>query len=317
MQYKLVTTKQGQIPINEIKEGTEVLCMGEWKKSPKPIQGTALKCSFELLPTTTFEKTFASHKREVSINHCLILAQTKEKMPELSIRGYFKENKKSRCTLIKGLQDLTYWLPRFIKLYDQPMIPGITEIGFNLYHSPKKFNELKDDELSERNLEYVLEGMIRRTFCYDNGKYVIIPSTSWTETTRIVLRLLDIECENRRNGSTVVKNPINMYRHIRDDYNKKRIKDEDIVYNLKRSNELPPYTNGYNIIKKEEVTDWILPGINPDINGINPKNCYENGFTQMNVIRPEYTIPTGITDTIRDYSSQYLKDNFYALLTKN
>ena len=58
-------------------------------------------------------------------------------------------------------------------------------------------------------------------------------------------------------------------------HTKKKIKDEDIVYNLKKSTTLPLYTNGHKILKKEEVQDWILPGINPDINCINPLNCYE------------------------------------------
>ena len=141
-----------------------------------------------------------------------------------------------------------------------------------------------------------------------------MPSTSWNETIRIVLRLLDIECENHKNGCTVVRNPVSMYRHIKDDYMKSKLKDEDIVFNLKRSNKLPPYTNGYKIIEKKEVEDWILPGINPDINGINPMNCHESGFTKMSVIRPEKNIPTGLNDTIRDYSSQYLSDNFHYIL---
>ena len=46
MKYNLVTTKNGQFPINEIKEGVEVLCHGEWIKAPKPIKSTVITCSF-------------------------------------------------------------------------------------------------------------------------------------------------------------------------------------------------------------------------------------------------------------------------------
>ena len=279
-QYRLVTTKNGNVPITEIKEGTEVLSMGEWKISPKPVKGKAIRCTFDLLPTTTFEKQFTDYKREVSICHSIKLNPTKEPMPELSIRGYFKEDKKTSMTTFKGWEDLGYWLPKFIKLYDCPLMPYPTAIGFNIDHYVKKFTELIDEELTERNLEYILEGMLRKSFCYANGKYQILPSSSWSETHKIVLRLLDIECENFQTNRTVVRNPISLYRHIKDDYNKSRIKDEDIVYNLKKSTSLPLYTNGYKIIKKEEVEDWILPGINPDINTISPINCYEEGFTR-------------------------------------
>ena len=47
-QYKLITTKNGNVPITEIKEGTEVLSMGEWKISQKPVKGKAIKCTFDL-----------------------------------------------------------------------------------------------------------------------------------------------------------------------------------------------------------------------------------------------------------------------------
>ncbi len=307
--YKLITTKKGQVPIDKIQEGTEVLCMGEWKKSPKPVLGTCLKCSFQTLPTTTFEKTFVTHKREVSICHAIILQQTKEFMPELSIRGYFKENKKSMWTVFKGTEDIPYWVPRFIRLYDEPIMPFITAIGFNLYHSSKKFGDLQGEELTERNLEYILEGMTRRSFCYDNGKYHILPINSWTETIRITMRLLDIECDVFKDGICVVKNPISFYRHIKDEYTKKKIKDEDIVYNLKKSTTLPLYTNGHKILKKEEVQDWILSGINPDINCINPLNCYEEGFTKKKWVW---------ADPVKDGREiGLLKNNFFSQFQNN
>lgn len=279
-QYKLITTREGNVPIEEIKEGTEVLSLGEWKIAPKPIQAKAIRCHFDLLPTTTFEKQFGDYKREVSICHCIKLKPTTEPKPELAIRGYFKEDKSAAMTLFKGWDTLSYWLPKFIKLYDCPLLPYPTAIGFNIDHYVKKFDKLTEEELTERNLEYILEGMIRRSFCFANGKYQIMPSTSWNETHKIVMRLLDIECENFQTQRTVIRNPISFYRHIKDDYNKSKIKDEEIVYNLKKSTTLPLYTNGYKITKKEEVIDWVLPGINPDVNTMNPINCYDKGFTK-------------------------------------
>ena len=311
-QYKLIITKdRGLVPIEDISEGEEVFCFGEWKKSPAPEKHICIKCTFDLLPTTTFEKKFAAYKREVSINHLMPLSPTKLPKPELSIRGFFKENKKHSRTVFKNWKDVPYWLPRFIRMFNQPFIPYSTQIGWSLDNfNPYKFTELKDDELTERNLEYILEGMTRHTFSYDMGKYKTLPYTQWNETHKIVMRLLDIECDIHYD-ETVVKNPINFYRHIKDDYTKALIKDEDIIFNLRRSNELPHYTNGYQIKEKEEVIDWVLPGINPDINGMNPLNCHEEGFTRLDSINPlDYTHKRG------NGSGVYLEDNLYKLSEK-
>ena len=316
--YKLITTRDGLVPIEEIKEGTEVLSLGEWKPAPKPIMGTCLRCEFDTLPTTIFNKEDVNFKREVSISHTIKLNEGENK-PELAIRGYFKEDCKNAMTVIKGLDSLNYWLPKFIEFYNEPMMPFITAIGFNLYHQVKKFGPLRTEEITERNLEYILEGMNRRTFTYSSNKYGIMPSSSWNETHRLTLRLLDIECNVSKNGDTIVHNPIQFYKHIKDDYTKSLIKDEDIVYNLKRSTELPPYTNEHKILKKTEVQDWILPGINPDINTINPKNCYESGFTKMPLINPTATTKEYYDSRwnvmVKRSCGNYIENNFYAILT--
>ncbi len=317
--YRLVTSKtRGLIPIYEVVENEEILCFGEWKRSSKPEPGTCLECSFDLLPTTIFDKTNATHKREVSICHDIFLKPTTDYKPELSVRGFFKENKTEGQFVFNDWADLPYWLPRLIKIYNQPFFPVASQIGWNIYDvNLIKFDELKDEELTERNLEYVLEGMIRRTFSYGMGKYNIMPYTSWNETHKMVLRLLDIECDIHSN-KTVVRNPINLYRHIRDDYNKARIKDEEIVYNLRRSNRLPLYTNGYKIKSKKEITDWILPGLNPDINGISTENCYEKGFTFLRSISTtESVIKTCSSGEYECKSSNsYLPDNLFKFCSK-
>ena len=276
--YKLITTKNGQVPIEQIKEGDEVLSMGKWVSSPKPIKVPCIKCSFSFLPTTVFEKQFVECCHSVSACHNIILNKDCEDKPELSIRSFFKEDKKSTLTTFNGLEDLTYWLPRFIKLYDEPMIPSITNVGFSLAHGKKDFDNLTADELTERNLEYILEGILRRSFGFYNRKYHLSRITAWTETHRITLRLLDIECDVFQSSDVAVRNPIQLYKHIRDEYNKSKISDDEIVYNLRREYRLPEYTCGYEIINKEEVEDWVLPGINPDINTINPCNIYGGAY---------------------------------------
>jgi hypothetical protein len=104
-----------------------------------------------------------------------------------------------------------------------------------------------------------------------------------------------------------------MYRHIKDDYIKSKVKDEEIVYNHRRSNRLPLYTNGYKIKDKKEVTDWILPGLNPDINGINPINCWEKGFTRLQSIASEEYYTRTVKEKTEEIKSPglYLQDNLY------
>ena len=270
----LITTRQGQIPIEEIKEGTEVLSMGKWVLSPKPIKTKCIQCSFKSLPTTCFQKEFIQNKQSVSACHNIILAKNNIDKPELVILGYFKNDKKCSVTVFKGLDSLTYWLPKFIKLYDEPILPQITDIGYNLVHHKKTFEQLEVDELSERNLEYILEGMLRKCFLFNNCKYHLPQITRWNEIHRIVIRLLDIECDVFQNNDVAIRNPVQLYRHIKDDYNKSKISDEEIVYNLKREYRLPEYTTGYEILKQTEVEDWILPNINPDVNTLNPDDIY-------------------------------------------
>lgn len=275
MQYKLITTKKGQVPIEEITEGTEVYSMGEWKVSPKPVKGICLKCSFDTLPTTIFEKTFATHKREVSVNHYPVIKQTEEFRDELSIRGYFKEDFDTSIGHIPfaGYETITYWYPKFIRLFGQTGDITLTENGINLNIKRHKLEELSGEDLTERNLEYYLEGMTRKMFFYSNLKYHL--KITLNESDRIVLRLLGIDCISSTDGS-LVTNDIALLKHIKDNYTKSKITDEMIVCSLKKNIELPEYTNDNMIIKKEECVDWILPGINPDINCINPLNCYES-----------------------------------------
>ena len=317
--YNLITTKKGLVPIEEIEEGTEVLSMGKWVVSPKPTIGTVIQCTFDTLPATSFNKKDVSFKREVSICHNILLNKGDDKK-ELSIRGFFKEDKNTKQTTFKGLDDMLYWLPRFIKYYDEPMLPFVTALGFNLYHHKMPPHPLSTNEITERNLEYILEGMNRRTFSYSNGKYNIMPITSWNETHRLTMRLLDIECDVHKDN-TVVRNVVNFYRHIRDEYTKNKIKEEDIVFNLKRSNTLPLYTNGHKILHKEEMEGVVLEGINPDINTINPSNCYESGFTMMeNIYSEQYTKEAYDSrwkvEVKPKLRQDYLKDNFFSQFTK-
>ena len=311
--YNLATTRNGQVPVKEIREGDEVLCRGVWRKAPKPVFGKAVLCRFASLPSCAFEPS-AVDGDEFSISHCPVLSKGGKDMPELSVIGYFRPDNKTASTVFKGTDSLAYWLPRFIKFYDEPMCPDFTAIGFNFRHSPKRFPMLSGDMLSERNLERVLEGMLRRNFCLYRGKWMVMPLSAWTETHRLVMRLLDVECEAGRQGKTIVRNPVSLYRHVRDSHNKRKVPPEQVALDLKRSAPLPPYTGGHFALSKEEAEAWILPGANPDVNGVSPSGS-ELGYTKRKGIRADASVPwkDGIT---RNYGGQRLEGNFFSALQK-
>ena len=316
--YNLVMTRKGMVSIENITEGTEVMCFGKWKPAPKPVMGKIIIYEFDTLPATAFERETALYRREVSVSHKIILGEC-EPEPELAIRGFFRETRTPRIrngvnvatTTFAGIESLSYWLPKFIAYYGEPIMPGLTAVGYNFYHHFKEMVKLRDNEISECNLEYILEGMLRKNFCWANKKFLITPVTSWNETHRIMLRLLDIECDAHKD-SAAIRNPVNLLRHIRDDYTKSKITDEAIAYCLKKSCELPEYTSGIRIVRKTEGEDWILPGINPDINGINPENCHTEGFTTSSRILWADDIPDGRVDKMRN--TPKLEGNYWKIL---
>lgn len=281
--YRLVTTHTGFKPIFEIQEGEEVYCKGEWKKAPKPEIGPCYKCVFQYYPTCIFEKKLVT-SNNVSIWHNFKLPKTKNPKFELAIRGAYGDTGFGKM-MCYNFNDVLYWLPRYIKYYDYPILPIHTR-GTYFLTFPKdiRYEELHDDELTERNIEYILEGLIRNGLCtYSNKRFsssnygsmmhiLITRCRHWDETMALAVRLLDIECYvDEKSGITRVANPINLIRHIKDDYNKKKLPDEKMAIILKQNTfRRPDYFNDEYIRDMIEVNDWILPGINPDINTINP-----------------------------------------------
>ena len=272
MQYKLITTRKGQIPIEEVTEGMEIYSLGLWVRSPQPIKAECIKCTFDTLPTTIFEKKFVTNDC-VAVNHVPFLGKTTEYRDELAIRGYFKEDFNARCQSIpfSGYESMTYWYPKFIRLFGETGIITMNDKGLTLYVKRNKLKELDKEDLTERNLEYYLEGMTRKFFFFSNNKYHLKKTLS--ESDKVVLQLLGIDTKSAVND-TLVRNPLYLLKHIKDDFTKNKIEDWQIAYVLKKNINYPEYTNGYEILKKEECIDWILPGINPDINAINPQRCF-------------------------------------------
>jgi len=314
MKYRLVTTKNGQTPLNEVEEGTEVLSHGNWVKAPKPIEGNVITCRFNNLPTTSFEKEFILNNEELYCNHKPILNKFEKADLGLTIRGYFHETKKgkkdSELLAIKN-PDVQYWYPRIIAYYDCVVFPTVTNGRMVVYHPTPKLKELCGNELSERNLEYYLEGILRKRMFWQDNTFKLPENLD--ETDRIVLRLLDINCIKISLGNGVT-NPVSLLKHIKDDYNKSRITEEMIRTSMYKSYDLPQYTPGCKIIEKKEETDWILPGINPDINCLSPWK-WEDFDNSINP-QVQKAIKTTPVDKLGKVYSNYNYDNIYEKLLR-
>ena len=318
MRYRLVTTKEGQVPIFEIKEGTEVLCAGKWVKAPSPKKGTVLTCSFQTLPTTSFAKQYVSGKRDVFCNHVPILNKFESHNIGLTVRGYLKEDRKTYDISPPGvgvnLSEASFWYPRLIQFFGKTIAPKINETTHQLmmYLPFPKLTELHGNELSERNLEYYLEGMLRkRMFWCENGLFL---SEKLDESARIVLRLLNIDCIHGYLGNRIT-NPVSFLKHVKDDYHKSKINDEMIRIMMTSSYDLPQYTPGCRIQNRKEEEDWILPGINPDVNCL----CAKAWESMDKGINPQIKkiVKVSRFDSLgKEYKNQYRTDNLWEKFQK-
>lgn len=310
MKYKLITTKKGQVPIDEIKEGDEVLSHGTWVAAPKPVMGEVSICEFETLPETSFEKKFIYKKKEVFCNHRPVLNEFEKDRTGLSVRGYLHETRKKNTEAVNmNSGELRYWYPRLIDFFDRVVFPVVKPgaITFTVYEKFPNLVELKGNELSERNLEYYLEGLLRRRMAWwDNS--IRLPQRL-DETDKIVLRLLDIDCIKVKDGNRV-SNPISLLKHVRDDFNKTKLTDDIIRLMLLKSYDLPQYTPGCKIMSRKDGVDWILPGVNPDINCLSPYEHERFDKTANPQVRNK--IRTVKVDKLgKVYKNDYNKNNLY------
>ena len=306
--YNLVTTKKGQFPVQEIKEGTEVLSHGNWVKAPKPELGPVVICSFAKQPTTAFEKKFISKKREVFCNHEPVLNAFEKAHLGLTVRGYLNlpRVKNIDSLSFSKLSDLNYWYPRVIDFFGKVVYPKIKEnmSAFSFYESLPEINPLHDDELSERNLEYYLEGFLRRRMFWQDNTFKF--TENMNETDKIVFRLLNIDLVE----GSYAYNPVSILKHIKDDYLKSKITEDMIRILLIKSYEISRYTPGYKILSRKESEGYILPGINPDINCLSPWvwekiEDYKNPQVKKN-------IRTNLTDSAgKVYKNEYRNDNLW------
>ncbi len=317
MIYQLVTTKNGQFPLSEIEEGTEVLSHGEWKIAPKPVRGICIKCHFSSLPSTSFEKKFLYKKRELYCNHQPILNKFECDKPGLSVRGYLHEIRKNDSKAINmESSQLSYWYPRVIDFLGKVVFPNISQSRdcFTVYESYPKLEELSGNELSERNLEYYLEGMLRKKMLWLYNSFISLSSTL-DESDKMVLRLLDIDVLKNNKGF-YASNPVQLLNHIKDDYNKNRLTEDMVRILLTKSYELPQYTPGYKIENREECEDWMLPNINPDINCLSPYE-WEYFDKDYNPQVKKYIKTVEFDSLGKHYKNQYKKNNLWEKFVLN
>ena len=264
-------TKQGFFPIKEIRKGTNVFCKNKWVPAPTPILGKVAKCTFKTLPTTCFEASIISETTSFSLCHKIILNKNEENQFGMSVRGYFSEDNTYIASNINGPENLAYWLPRFSQFFHSAplVIPKGYTFAINT-NRDRKFTNLFGDELSEPNLEYYLEGYLRRgIFIHGNQIHLgTYGKSNLTESDKLVLRILDIDLKHELANKIAVRNNYNLLKHIRDTYNKSKIPNniiEDAINN--RLFPLPEHIYPQTI---EYTEDYYLPGINPYINSILP-----------------------------------------------
>ena len=317
MKYCLVTTKNGQFPINEIKEGTEVLSHGNWVKAPVPVKSIVITCTFDTLPTTSFEKESIINNTEVYCNHQPVLNEYTESKTGLSVRAYLRDVRRGKNCKYTSVEstNIQYWYPRLVNFFGKVVYPNLSDYKNQIviYQAFPKMEELCGNELAERNLEYYLEGLLRRRMFWSDNAFKL--PDNLTETDRIVLRLLNIDCLSISCGTSIT-NPVSFLQHIKDDYNKSKINEDMIRISLKKSFELPQYTPGCKIVSQKEEIDWVLPGINPDINCLSPWKWEEFD----NSINPQVRKQIRIVeyDSLgKQYSNQYRTDDLWEKLINN
>ena len=268
MLYNYITTKKGQELITDVRKGTLVLCKGEWKPCPKPEVIKAYKYSFHTLPITILPY----RDNRIMINTKPKLNKSDIMMPQMSVRGFYGENRGTELTFRD--KDLEWIYPRIIMYYERAAMINCETAGrYNVIMPRKEMKELKGDELSERNLEYYLEGLLRYGGSPVGNKFEI-PLRN--ETDKMVLRLLGVELSpynrfNKRLPVITERTMLTLFSHIKDDYSKTKFKDEFVAYHINHKTRLPKYIGVHKEDLKgiEEVEVLGFPDFDYDVNGIN------------------------------------------------
>lgn len=268
MLYNYITTKKGQELITDVRKGTLVLCKGEWKPCPKPEVIKAYKYTFHTLPTTVLPY----NDNRIMLNTKPKLNKSDVLMPQLSVRGFYGEKRGTELTFDDN--NLNWIYPRIIKYYKRAATINCETAGrYNVIMPKMEIKELNNDELSERNLEYYLEGLLRYGGSTVGNRFEI-PVRN--ETDKMVLRLLGLELTSynrfaKRLPVVTQRTMLTLFSHIKDDYAKGKFAQQFIAYHISRKMKLPKYIGVHkeDLINIEEVEVLGFPDFDYDVNGIN------------------------------------------------
>lgn len=268
MLYNYITTKKGQELITDVRKGTLVLCRGEWKPCPATEVITAYKYTFHTLPTTILPYK----DNRIMINTKPKLNKSDVLKPESSVRGFYGDRNGEKLTFSD--RDLDWIYPRILRYYERAATINCESAGkYSVNMIKKEHKELCSDELSERNLEYYLEGLLRYGGSPVGNKYEI-PVRN--ESDKMVLRLLGLELLpynrfNKRLPVITERTMLTLFSHIKDDYCKSKFTDEFIAFHINHKTRLSRYIGIHkdDIVNIEPVKILGFPDFDYDVNTMN------------------------------------------------
>ena len=269
MIYNYVTTKKGQERIEDIRKGTLVLCKGVWKPCPVPVETKCYRYEFHSLPDTIFPV-----KGKGVIANTNPRLQKLSDRPELSAWGYLSD-KRLNSDYIYGKEDLLSWIyPELIRLYNRA-VPFTIEAKRVVFQVKAMKPEcIKPEDLTQKNLEYYLEGMFHRGGILGRQMRFELPVNC--ETDKMVLRLLGLTMvpDNRfknRNAQVTNETMYTFLSHVSGEYGKSVITDDLIAYTLRRRIKLPKYIPVHlaDLKKITETEGLTFPGLDYDVNTLN------------------------------------------------
>lgn len=263
MRFNLTSTPNGIVETKNIKKGDLIKVHGEYIKSPcNAKKKKVYEYTFKTLPSCIFERDDIKY---VSVDNETILNEHKETKDYWAYYGFGNASRNSG-----RLNNFIYQFKYYIKLYEK--IPQVLLYGYTPYMSRNNDKQLDVESMSEINLEFYLEGRIRNSFKFiDSGHFKnrFYIGKKIDDFDKIVLRLLNINisiCENK----ILIKNPVMLLKHIKDDYTKSKITDEMVIHALMTTQVTENYRNSYEVMSVKEVEDYIIPKVNADNNTISP-----------------------------------------------
>lgn len=192
--------------------------------------------------------------------------------PELCVRGFYGDKKGDKLNFTD--RDLNWIYPMIIKYYERAATINCESAGkYSVNVITKEPKPLCSDELSERNLEYYLEGLLRYGGSPVGNKYEV-PVRN--ETDKMVLRLLGLELLpynrfNKRLPVITERTMLTLFSHIKDNYCKGKFTDEFISFYINHKTRLPRYIGIHkdDIINIEKVEVSGFKDFDYDVNTIN------------------------------------------------